>query len=150
MPEPQEPAFKPMTDDERRRRYEELRRRSSLSRIYARHRNPDMYVKWARDDRYDRALHKHLGFEIVHEDPKKPEARRLIDTVVPISDDGFYRTGDVILVQIPRIDYEFYCQMNVEESRRMVNAGKEGFKSDAAKLGIPVFERDKAGHIIHS
>lgn len=150
MEETPKPVFTPMTDDERRKRYDELRRRSSLSRIFARHRNPDMYVKWARDDRHDIALHKHLGFELVKDNPRLAEAKRMIDTVVPISEDGFYRTGDVILVQIPRLDYEFYCQMNVEESRRMVNAGKEGFKADAAKLGIPVFERDKAGHIIHS
>lgn len=147
-PQPTEKRL-PMTDEERRRRYDELRKRSALSRIYARHRDPDMYVRWARDDKHDIALHKHLGFEMVREpNPKAPESRRIVETVVPMSEDGMYRTGDVILMQIPRVDYEFYAEENAKESRRMLNAGKEGFKHNAKLHGIPVFERDSSGNIV--
>jgi hypothetical protein len=149
MAEPQTSAtLTPLTDEERQRRYETLRRKSSLSAIHAEHRNPGLKVRWVRDDKFDVAFHKHMGFEFCKDNPKTPEAQRQIDTVVAISDDGMYRTGDVILMQINRDDYEFYQRENVRRSREMVDAGKKTFRSEAQKMDVPTFERDKAGNIV--
>jgi hypothetical protein len=132
----------PLTPEERARRYEELRRKQSSSRIYARHRNPNMYVRWARDDSNDIALHKHLGFVFAKDNPKGPEDKRRIDTVVQLGEDGMYRIGDVILMEIPRDDYEFYCNENAQRSRELVDAGKRSFRDEAEKLGVETFERN--------
>jgi hypothetical protein len=135
----------PMTDEERRARYEFLQRRSMMSSIYAVHRNSDWVVRWVRDDKFDVPRHRHLGFEFAKDEPKAAESQRQVDTVVPLSEDGFYRTGDVILMMIPRIDYNFYMAENARQSKAMINAGKDGFKHEAAKHDFPTFERDKRG-----
>ena len=137
---------KAKNDEERHRRYAELTRRASLSPIYARHRDPAMYVRWVRDDKYDIATHKHMLFEFAKDSPKTPEPQRRINTVVPVSDDGLYRTGDVILMEIKRDDYEFYLNENVKRSKLMVNSGKDSFKNDAKRLKVPTFDRDSGGH----
>ncbi len=145
--EPTQPASTSrLSPEERARRYDELRRKSELSPIYARHRDPDMYVRWARDDKRDIATHKHLGFTFAKDNPKTPEEKRTIDTVVDISEDGMYRMGDVILMQIDRDAYEFYNAENVRRSREMVNTGKKVFREEAAKMRVPTFERDEFGN----
>jgi hypothetical protein len=134
---------KPLTDEERRARYEFLRRRSMLSPIYAIHRNPDWVVRWVFNGKIQSEIttHLHLGFEFATDDPTVEASERQIDTVVPISDDGFYRTGDVILMQIPKIDYDFYLSENVRQSRLMVDQGKEGFKEEAKRIKLPTGKR---------
>ena len=150
MAEPKDPlVFEPpvrLSPEERAKRYEHLARRSQLSAIYARHRDPNLYVRWSRDDKFDIATHRHLGFEFARDNPKaKPENRR-IDTVVPISDDGFYRTGDVILMEIERDAYEYYCNQNVVRARAQIEQGKEEFRNEARKRRVPTFTRDQGGH----
>jgi hypothetical protein len=144
--EPSEVRTTRLTPEERARHYEELQRRTMLSAIYARHRDPNLYVRWVRDDKFDVATHRHLGFDFARDNPKvKPDNRR-IDTVVPISEDGFYRTGDVILMEINRDDYEYYCNQNVERSRKMIDSGKDEFRNEARKRKVPTFTRDEGGH----
>jgi|SRR5215831_1153054 len=143
MSTPSDGPITPITPEERAKRYEELRRRSMLSAIFAQHRNPDMVVRWVRDDNHDIARHKHLGFVFAKDNPKVPEDKRLIDTVVGISDDGFYRTGDVILMQIDREAYDFYLAENVRRSREMMTSGKSNFKDSARRQHVPTFDREE-------
>lgn len=135
-----------LSPEERARRYEELSRKTMLSAIYARHRDPNLYVRWARDDKFDIATHRHLGFDFARDNPKTKLENRRIDTVVPISDDGFYRTGDVILMEIDRDTYDFYCNKNVERSRDQMEQGPREFRNEARKRRVPTFTRDKGGH----
>lgn len=144
----------PMTDEERRARYDLLRRKSNLSPIYAKHKNPDWVVRWvfAGKNQQDITLHNHLGFEFAKDDTKAPESERQIDTVVPLSEDGCYRTGDVVLMQIPKIDYDFYLAENARRSKELMNMGKDGFKTDAQRLTttsgnvlVRTFDRDESG-----
>ena len=139
---------KKLTPEERERRYAELRRKSSLSPLWAEHRDPAMHVRWVRDDKNDIAYHKHLGYDFAKDRVEVPEAARSIDTVVQISEDGFYRHGDVILMQIDKDTHEYYSQRDVEYGRQMVGAGIANFKETAARLNVPTFERDKSGRII--
>lgn len=141
----QETKRRILTPEERARRYAELRQKSALGAIYARHRDPNMYVRWVRDDRRDIAIHKHLGFVFATDDPRASEEKRRIDTTVELEKDGFYRTGDVILMEIDRDAYEFYCQESVERSKAQRNVGKESFLHEAAKLDIDTFELEKRG-----
>lgn len=137
---------KRLSPEERAKRYEELSRRSTLSAIYARHRDPNLYVRWARDDKWDVPGHLHLGFEYAKDNPKAKRENRRIDTVVPISDDGCYRTGDVVLMEIERDAYEFYCNQNVLRARLMIDQGQQEFRNEARKRNVPTFTRDKQGH----
>lgn len=148
---------KPMTAEERERRYAELRGRMQMSRIFV---EPPagIAVRWVRkDDPVDISTHKWMGFEHVVEDIALPAlkegerpgmpGRRRFRTAVPANADGTYTVGDVILMEIAEDDYEFYIQEGVNRSRSLVDAGKENFLSEAEKHDVPVFERDKAGNI---
>jgi len=142
------PPFKPnsrrpMTPEEREARYEYLERMSMLSPIHATHRNPDWVVRWVFNGKVqsDITIHKAMGFEFATDNPKAPESERQVETTVQISDDGFYRLGDVILMQIPRMDYEFFMARNVNKSRLMVDNGKESFKEEAKRIKLPTGKR---------
>jgi hypothetical protein len=133
----------PMTSEERSRRYERMRRRSQESAIFARPRDPNVYVRWVRDDKHDVSRHRHMGFRIVKENPKLAEDKRRIDTVVELGEDGTYRTGDVVLMEIAKDDYDYLLQEAVQRSRDQVDVGKETFRSEAEKLEVPTFERER-------
>lgn len=149
QPEAQQTYTPPvLTPEERERRYAEMRRKSSLSPIWAVHRDPDMHIRWVRDDKNDIAYHRHLGYEFAHDKKNTPESARSIETVVPISEDGFYRHSDVILMQIDRATHEYYQQRDVDYAKQMVGAGIENFKETARRFNCPTFQRDQSGKII--
>lgn len=150
-------VIKPMTDEERKKRYAELRGRMEMSRIYV---EPPkgVAVRWVRkDDSIDISKHEWMGFRIVVDDPKLPalkqsespgtSGRRRFRTAIPCNADGTYVIGDVILMEIPAEDYEFFLSEGVARSRALVDAGKKNFLAEAEKLDVPAFERDKAGNI---
>jgi hypothetical protein len=133
-----------MTPEEREKKYEELRRRANgLSKNKAEHRNPDMVVRWVHIGNQDQSYHVGLGFKVVQENPKTPLERRKVDTMIPISEDGMYRNGDVILMEIDRATYEFYLEENARLSRLQINSGKENFKDAARRQRVPSFDRDE-------
>lgn len=137
---------KPMTPEERERRYEELSRMSELSAIWVRPRNPEIAVRWVRNESRDIALHKTQGFRIVAEDPKLPESKRRFETMIPPNEDGNYVYGDVILMEAARMDYEFFIEQGLKRSRLQMDQGKQSFIEESRKRGVPTFERDKMGN----
>ena len=158
-PERFTPSFTPLTPEELARRYEKLRERAAKGPIYAVHRNPQMHVRWVHrgynnkenvDISQDISNHRHMGYEFAKDDPNKPEEERLIDTVVGISLDGQYRTGDVVLMQIDRASHDYYHACERQASRDMLSGTKANFKNEAALQGVEAFEfeRDKYGNKI--
>lgn len=146
--DPVVPTTKPLTDEQRAKRYDELRRRQQMSRIFAQCNNPDISVRWVRkDDSNDISYHEWMGFKVaVEPDPNAPKDKRRFNTAVPCNEEGKYVVGDVILMEIPRDDYEFYLSECTKRSTEMVDAGKDNFITEAQRMDVPVFERDKAGN----
>jgi hypothetical protein len=140
----------PLSAEERQSRYDELRRRAATSRIFAEARDKSLAVRWVRQhDATDISYHQWLGFSFAKEpDPKASRDKRLYNTAIEPDPDGCYRLGDVILMVINKDDYDFYCNENVELSRKMVDNGKKSFRDDARKLDVPTFERDQHGRIV--
>jgi hypothetical protein len=138
-----------LTPEERAARYEELRRRSVTSRIFARAKDPGIAVRWVRRDtnNHDVSLHEYLGFKIAKDNPKRPKEQRRFETAVPLGDDGIYVCGDVILMEISREDYEFYLSEGVARSRAQMDSGKAAFHEEAHKAKVPTFERDQNGRM---
>lgn len=144
--QPDEPQ--PMTPEEREARYEELRRRSQISQIFAECRNPNIAVRWVRkDDPNDIALHEWMGFRIAKDNPRVAKEKRRFNTAIPPKEDGTYVLGDVILMEIPKDDYDFFVNEGIQRSRELVDGGKKAFVSEANKLGVPTFQRDQVGNI---
>jgi len=139
-----------LTPEERALRYEELRRRTARSRIFARCRNAAIEVRWIRkDDPTDISFHKWLGFKLASEpNPKAPEDRRRFETAIPPNEDGTYTCGDVILYEIPKDDYDFYLNQNRATANSMIENGQRAFRSEAEKLEVTTFTRDKSGQKI--
>ena len=149
---PEVQPFKPpmkLTPEERTKRYEELRERMIKGPLFVESRDPDMHLRWVRNDPNDIATHRHLGYDFVTSRKDVPEHQRPVKTYVPLSVDGEYHHGDVILMQIDRETHEWYQQQDIEYAIRLAGAGKENFKDSARRLGVPVFERDQYGQIIH-
>ena|SRR5215831_13665414 len=154
MTEPKPPAAsedfqepRTLTPEERVARYEELRRRSAMSRIFAEARNPAIAVRWVRkDDPNDLALHEWWGFIIAKEpNPKAPKEKRRFNTAIPPREDGTYVCGDVILMEIAKDDYDFYLNQNRAMANSMIDNGQKAFRDEAEKLEVATFMRDKTG-----
>jgi len=136
-----------LTPEQRVTRYEELRRRASMSKIYARCRNPEIEVRWIRrNDPADIALHEWWGFTLATEpDPKAPRVKRRFDTAIPPREDGTYICGDVILYEVPKDVYDFYLNQNRATANSMISDGQKAFRDEAEKLEVATFMRDKTG-----
>lgn len=142
------PVRKEMTP-ERLARYEELRKRQRMSRIFAECKDKSIAVRWVRkDDAVDISHHEWMGFRIAKEpNPTATPEERRFHTAVPCQPDGTYVIGDVILMEILADDYEFFIEEGANRATALMNAGKSGFIGEAQKLNVPVLERDKAGNV---
>src|SRR5262252_3048136 len=136
-----------LTPEQRAARYEELRRRAALSKIYARCNNPEIEVRWIRkDDPTDIAYHEWMGFTVATEpDPEAPRAKRRFDTAIPPRLDGTYICGDVILYEVPKDVYDFHLNQNRAIANSMISDGQKAFRDEAEKLEVATFMRDKTG-----
>jgi hypothetical protein len=133
------PPAKPSTEEERRQRYADLRKRMGRSRLEVKG-DPAKHYFWAsKDDSLEMTRLDYLGYEVVREaDPKKPTI-----TAAGMKDDGTYIIGDVILMCCPMETYEFLMLDNEERSNSLVTSAKENFKHEAAQRGVPTFEVTK-------
>lgn len=129
---------RPPTEEEKRKRFAELRARMNRSQIEV---IPPAGKTgyWARkDDTKEMGRLLWLGFSIVHDDPKKPAwvANGLMD-------DGTYVTGDTILMEIDSDAYEFIQLSHIETHEAMMQNTKATFMTDAEAQGVPTFEVKK-------
>jgi hypothetical protein len=129
----------PLTLDEKRKRFAELRLKMGRSQIEV---TPPAGKTgyWARvGDTRELGRLEWLGFHVVHDDPKKPAW-----VANGAKADGTYQVGDVILLEIDTWIYDMLQEeyQNMAESQRK-NA-KAVFKQDAEQAGAPVFEVARA------
>lgn len=137
-----------LSPEERARRYAELRKRTSLSPLWAEARDPEIHLRWVRNDRNDIAFHRHLGYYFCSDKPETPEEVRSIKTYVGLTN-GKYEHGDVILMAVDKDTHEFYQQEDVAYAKGLVGAGVENFKETARRFNVPTFQRDQFNNIIH-
>ena len=129
------PPTAPLSTEERKRRFAELRSRMGRSQIEVTP-PPGKTGYWApKDDTREMGRLSWIGYNVVHDDPKKPAWK-----ANGAQADGTYIIGDVILMEI---DTEIYDMLqeeyrNINESQRD-NATKQ-FRDDAEKQGAPTFE----------
>lgn len=130
------PARVQLSEEERRKRFAELRERMSASMIAVRNPEPGRAYYWARkDDDGELSRLDLLGFRITKSDPKttKPIANGL-------REDGTYQLGDVMLTDIESDIYSFFQEENVRKAQNLVSAAKEEFVAEAEKHGVPTFQ----------
>lgn len=132
---------KELTLEERKDLYDKLRARMAVSKLKAE--GPvNRTGYWARkDDATEMARLELLGFSIVRELTDKPKRWKAQGTRA----DGTYVMGDVILMEIPTIEYEFYLQQNTERAKAMPEAAKQKFVESAEKQGAPTFKLQRKG-----
>jgi hypothetical protein len=128
----------PMTPEERRRRYREMRERLGRSKIEVK--APEGITPiWAhKDNEYEKARMDWMGFKVVTED-MKPGAKKRFDAA-GLRADGTYVLGDVILMEIDTETYLLQKEIEIDDFEAMRNNIPEEFKSEAKKNEVPVFE----------
>jgi hypothetical protein len=95
---------------------------------------------WARkNDESETARLDMLGFRVVRElDKTKPRYK-----ANGLKEDGTYQMGDVILMECPEDEYQFYRDENAEKARQLADGAAAAFKSEATEQGVPTFEVDE-------
>jgi hypothetical protein len=129
------PPSAPLTPEERKRRFVELRQRMGRSQIEV---TPPAgkYPYFApKNDTREIGRLQWLGFSIVHDDPKNP-----VWVANGMQSDGTYVINDVILMEIDEEIWDMIQQeyRDLNESQRS-NAASQ-FMAEAEKQGAPTFE----------
>lgn len=127
--------------NQKRELYAKLRERMSLSKLEAKYMGPGPQFTpyWARkEDEAELARLDLLGFRIVRESADKTSPKRW--KAQGFRADGTYIMGDVILMEIPSEEYEFYINANNERAAGQAEAAKAKFIEDAEKQGAPTFK----------
>lgn len=128
----------PLTLDEKKKKFAELRSRMGRSQIEV---TPPAGKSgyWAPlDDTREHGRLGWLGFHVVHDDPKAPIWR-----ANGLKEDGTYVVGDVILMEIDSWIYEMLQQEYVEVNEAQRKNAPRVFAEEAERQGSPVFEVGK-------
>lgn len=129
------PAAKPLTPEEKRQRFAELRKRMGRSQIEVIPPAGKIGYWAPTDDTREMGRLAWLGFIIVHDDPKKP-----IWKANGAKSDGTYVVGDVILMEIESETYDFYQQEYRDLNLAQRTNSARTFQEDAETQGVPTFE----------
>lgn len=129
------PVPKVLTAEQTKALHEKLRARMSQSKLTVV--APVGFTPyWARkEDQSELARLDYLGFRIVKEIKDAPKRYKAQGG----REDGTYIMGDVILMEIPTEEYQFYLSENSKRSSQMSSAAKEKFIEDAESKGAPTF-----------
>lgn len=129
-----------MNEAEKRDWYLKLRNRMRTSPLAVKRKAAGFVPYWARrNDPVETSRLDLLGFRVVREtDLKNPRYQ-----ANGLKEDGTYQLGDVILMECPEEEYEFYKQENLEQARQMSEGVGQAFMSEAAKQNVPAFEVDE-------
>lgn len=141
--------LKDLTPEEKKKRYRELRNRvrqaSDQTVVQGK---ADTHYFWAnKTDEPELIRLQSLGYVIVKEpDPQgvlKGTAKPRI-VAAGLQPDGTYVRGDVILMEIPQEEYEFFL-LEIEQ-RHEENRGSiiEEFRTEAEQAGAPTFTVDRS------
>jgi hypothetical protein len=135
-----------LTEEQRQRRYSELRERMGRSRLEVSGK-PGRHYFWAsRGDSNELDRLDLLGYKIVRE----PNAKEILAgkaepqiKAAGLREDGTYVLGDVILLDCDEEVYEFLLLESEQKSNSQQEAAKGNFVFEAEKQGVPTFEVDK-------
>jgi hypothetical protein len=129
----------PLTLDEKKKRFAELRSRMGRSQIEVVPPAGKTGLWGRKDDTRELGRLEWLGYHIVHDDPKNP-----VWKASGLQSDGTYIVGDVILMEIDTWIYEMLQQEYQDQSESQRKNAKATFKDDAERVGAPVFEVARA------
>jgi hypothetical protein len=131
---------KPMTKEERRKRFAELRSRMGRSQIEVTP-PPGKAAFWAsKDDTKELGRLQWIGYSIVHDNPDKPAWK-----ANGMQQDGTYVIGDVILMEVDEEVRDMVQEEYLDRHESMLKNVKSTFISDAESQGVPAFEVAKPG-----
>lgn len=129
---------KPLSDEEKRIHFAELRARMKVSRLKV-DAPAGKTPYWARkEDEQELSRLDYMGFRIVHDDPKAPKWK-----ASGAREDGTYCLGDVILMEIDTELYEFFLDEDRRQSEALVSSIKQSVVDEAEKQGVPTFSVSK-------
>jgi hypothetical protein len=136
-----------LSEEQRNRRYEELRQRMGRSRLEVKG-EPGKHYFWAhasdsneldRLDLLEYTLVRELNAKEVLAGKAKPKIK-----AGGLREDGTYKQGDVILMQCDEEVYEFQMLENERRSNQQQQSAKDNFVFEAEQKGVPTFEVDKS------
>jgi hypothetical protein len=136
-----------LTEEQRQRRYKELRERIGRPRLEVRG-DPSKHYFWAaKGDSNEMDRLDLIGYSIVREPNVKEilagKAKPKVQAA-GLREDGTYVLGDVILMQCDQEVYEFLMLENEQRATNQQRAAKDNFVFEADKSGVPTFEVDKS------
>jgi len=129
-----------LTDEERKKRFQELRQRQGRSMLHTEG-PPGKTGYWARkNDSAELSRLEYVGFSIVKDDPKHPSWK-----ATGLQEDGTYVVGDVILMEIDSVLYQMLLDDDAKRCRDMIPSASSNFQVEAAKQDVPTFETSGKG-----
>ena len=133
------PTLGELKPDERKKRYDELRKAMRRSKIEVQGEVGKHYVWGDKTDDQELIRFDTLGYKIVREaDPKHPKIK-----AAGLKEDGTYQIGDVILLECSQEVYEFLMLEMENEANSLVLNAKANFWAEAEAHGSPTFEVDE-------
>jgi hypothetical protein len=131
-------APKAISDEEKRQRFAAMRERMKKSRLEVTP-PPGKAAYWGpRDDDNELSRLSYLGFEIVKDDPKAPKWK-----AGGMREDGTYVMGDLILMSIDALEYDFLLQDNVDRANAQLSNVQDDVIGRAEEAGVPTFAVSK-------
>jgi hypothetical protein len=138
-----------LTSEEKKARWREMSQKARFtdqSKVVG---EAHIHYFWAGNTAIDAAeliRLQNLGYEIVKEpSPKEVLSGTKQPKIVAagLKEDGTYIRGDVILMQIPQEDYEFFLLDIEQRHENSMNSVSEDFRSEAELAGSPTFTVSK-------
>ena len=111
-----------------------VRERLRQSRLVVQNADPNKEYYWANTHPDELSRYQALGWNIV----KGEEGSKLKTRGGP-REDGTHVISDVILCQMPKIEFEAYVQLNDETALQMAYGYQEEFLEKAYALGVPAY-----------
>ena len=132
-----QPGLTPEQEREARRKhlrelYNRVRARVGRSRLELDGKDPNYAYYFGNKNPDEMAKYSTLGFEI-DKDPK-------VVGSATRGADGTLQTGDLILLRMPREEYEILLECNRLQSQENIDAAIEKLVAEAERMRVPVFE----------
>ena len=111
--------------------YNRVRERVGRSRLELSNKDPNFSYYFGNKNPDEMAKYSTLGFE-VDKDPKVAGSS-------PRGADGTLQIGDLILLRMPREEYEILLECNRLQSQENIDAAIERLVAEAERMKVPVF-----------
>lgn len=137
-----------LSPEEKKRRWREMSAKARFADQTLVIGLPEVHYFWANNtDDSELIRLQSMGYTIV----KEPQPQEVLSgkvkpkiTAAGLKEDGTYVRGDVILMQVPQEDYEFFLLDIEQRHEEGMNSVKTEFLDSAAQQGVPTFEIDRS------